>query len=295
MGEVVYGWTGGVEGAGLPFPIADQSSPNAARDIQYLAERIVIDADTVDPADIPADGPPLAFFGEGRPDGLGDPDVSYNNTAIAAPTGSTYTWTGDNPDLVFGAAMWRKGATDWVCVEGNTSVSGTGANDPKNALNINASIARWGETVRWHVSIQAKSRNAPVDWQVFLIGPDCWAGYGGSAAWYGSDGGSAENGINGLGRGRLLNGVRFDGGGWAGASTTNTHLTAFTRCYGRWPSSAADYEIAVGVDAETRTLDDLRELIEAAESPDHPQHEQLQQLKDELAALTGTKPGENEE
>ena len=76
----------------------------------------MIDADTAGTTDFGTNGPPLAFFGSGRPDAAG--------LNIQAPTGSVYTFTGDQSELgaVFGARMWRKGVTNWVCVDGDTDL-----------------------------------------------------------------------------------------------------------------------------------------------------------------------------
>ena len=135
MGEVVYGWTGGVEGAGLPFPIADQSSPNAARDIQYLAERIVIDAD--DPANLqglPTSGQPLAFYGEGRPD-TGYPELRN------VVTGSTFTCT-DPDDFTeltgnWGARQWiMQSNGSWLCVDGDTRGWVHKSNKDRHSLRV---------------------------------------------------------------------------------------------------------------------------------------------------------------
>ena len=63
---------------------------------------------------------PLSLYGTSRPDAAGDD--------ITAPTGSTYTFSGDQTqlDAVFGARRWTKGVTDWVCVEGDTQWWGIG-------------------------------------------------------------------------------------------------------------------------------------------------------------------------
>ena len=60
-----------------------------------------------------------------------------------------------------------------------------------------------------------------------------------------------------------------------------------------WPATADDLKFRT----TTKVVEDLRELIAKieAEGETHPQWDTLQQLRDELAALTGTKPGENEE
>ena len=99
MADSKYSWTGPeVDGknTGLPFPTGD-SPPKAPEQIQKLADSI-------------------AFYGTSRP----DTDSQYDD----APTGSQYIFTGNQTQLnaVFGARVWRKGVTDWVCVEGDTGL-----------------------------------------------------------------------------------------------------------------------------------------------------------------------------
>ena len=273
MGEVVYGWTGGIDGAGLPFPIADQSSPNAARDIKYLAERIVIDADEpTNLVGLPTSGQPLAFYGTGRA------EIGYSELANVV-TGSTFTCTDPDDTLGgnnFGAAVWRKGATDWVCVEGDCAWTiSIGPNSGADRV----AVQRQGASLTLNVSITGnQSDNLPIvlnegyrPSMALRVTPG-W-NHPTTSSWFQLLTGGTLSWINPVtGSGSAFGAVfsYFTNDGWPTES----------------PHDKAD---------PARTLDELRELIEAAEDPDHPQHEQLQQLKDELAALTDTRPGENKE
>ena len=93
----------------LRFP-KDGAKIDTAGDIQRLAEDV--DAALLDKADDSA--LPLIIYGTGRP----DTETSLND----APVGVQYIFTGDQTqlDAVFGARVWRKTPTGWVCVEGET-------------------------------------------------------------------------------------------------------------------------------------------------------------------------------
>lgn len=101
---------------GIRFP-QDGDSIDTAGDMRQLAETSEIalagvnwdTATDEQKAAVAASTAPVSLFGAGRPDAAGD--------NIQAPTGSTYTWTGSDPDTVFGARAWRKTPDAWV-VEG---------------------------------------------------------------------------------------------------------------------------------------------------------------------------------
>ncbi len=97
----------------LRYPL-DTDSIDTAGDIQRLAEDVdgglSIDVDADGRTDFGTTGPPLRLHGAGRPDGKGGFDL------IEAPLGSTYTWTGDDQDAVWGARIWSKHPLGmWVC------------------------------------------------------------------------------------------------------------------------------------------------------------------------------------
>jgi len=80
----------------------------------------MIDADTAGTTDFGTTGPPLQFFGTGRPDGRkeGADDPAGR---ITAPNGSTYTYSGANVGYAanaFGARQWLMVDQTWQVVSG---------------------------------------------------------------------------------------------------------------------------------------------------------------------------------
>lgn len=151
--------------AALPYPEMGDT-PNVPRDIKALAEKLdtggaMIDADAAGD-DYSGATVPLSLFGTSRPDAAGDD--------IAAPTGSTYTFAGDQTqlDAVFGARIWRKTADDWLCVEGRiestlsaSTQTAAGITKASNVSYIAGSILRDATscTLNLEIGLAAVSSN----------------------------------------------------------------------------------------------------------------------------------------
>ncbi len=249
-----------------------------------------IDADV--PANLvglPTSGQPLAFFGKGRPDGLGDPGVSYSNTAIAAPTGSIYTFAGSELEFeaVYGARAWHKTPHGWRVTDGYVSCQGSQLPDGlvmwkpgRSPTPDGVYVTRTATTATITYTGGPKGEDTDDGTLEYVQQPNTtWLPPGTS-----------------LGAARILN----SNGKPTGTAVAFKNSAALyvqpaatdeiTSWAVTWPVPESAEWPSEGTTARMQ-IRELRELIEAAESPDHPQHEQLQQLKDELAELTGTKPG----
>lgn len=247
----------------------------------HIVSSTMIDADNADLTGLPTTGQPLAFYGSGRPDGLGDPSVSYNNTAIAAPTGSTYTFTGDQSELdaVFGAKVWRKGVTHWVCVEGHVSALNTTETTLTDATVYRCEYHRDGHNVTLLYQVQGptgSAAGAPLYLHPEGFGPRTIAI--GAIYWDNTQLGSVD--FAGATASVNLASTKLFGA-WKQISNGRTSFAYLTDA--PWPSTAPTW-------TPQRSLAELRELIETEADP-----EKLQQLKEELTALTGTELGEDKE
>jgi len=276
----------------LTYP-TDNAPIDTAGDFENLAvgidnALIGINVDTAGKTDFSYASGPINLFGTGRPDGLGDPSVSYNNTALTAPTGSTYVWTGDDPDAVFGARAWRKAENEWRCTEGFLRQEIIDANSaalkPSCVERLHVIPHRYPDRTVWQIPNLAfcttVTRREP-----WIEGSEV----------------TPEKGLS-LAASGVSSGTVFGSEWWAtdlhiqgefvcpptygsvhGNNLLQGHLVVDHHQYIQWPSELLPGATFVA----TRAVEELRELIEAEADP-----EKLQQLRDELAALTGTRPGD---
>ena len=244
----------------------------------------MIDADV--PANLvglPTSGQPLAFYGTDRPDGLGDGPL------ITAPAGSTYTYVGPDSrkEPILGAMIWFQFSSSgkaWVVQYGATPAVSNPAS-PNAAMRWEAMALRVGGQ-----SIQARF-------------------YGGQT-WHEMD--SVDHCYNktqiasqGTTQMMIREGGTTVAGLWKYSSTgitlepvtasTSTHYAIGAHNFAidcsasaTWPTEKPAGANIWGSPEHIESCADYIRLVEG--DSDHPDHEQLQQLRDELAALTGTKP-----
>jgi len=278
----------------LPFP-TDEADTDIAGDIKNLAlgvdNAIGLNWDTATDEQKAAVGnatAPVRLFGSGRPDAAG--------LNLSAPTGSTYTFNGTQSELdaVFGARMWRKGPDAWVCVEGVCETDPNKAPVTDRWGQIQGSVRRDGTAVTLNIQFTANTQVTNVSGPVKIP--------------YGFRRTQRHTLLAVISSSVAANSVivsdpmpvayvRADGGNGADLIQLSSDPTWANGYTGRisgtwvtadpWPSSEP---LLLPGQFIGRTVEELRELIEAEADP-----EKLQALRDELTALTGTRPGDDEE
>ncbi len=217
---------------------------------------------------------PEHFVGKGRPDvDTGVHSAEEIAQLAAAPQGSTYICVDANDDdgKNFGAAVWRKGATDWVCVEGDTPranllpdfgdtietcygyrsgstvhIQSAKATGPNSTL---APFYDWAQPIFTSASIWGVTCDTTYPYEVDNI-----------AAWV-------------VGPGGIRAGNNTPAGKW------NNMYPYSYETRGPWPT-------AITAPSNAWLVEHLKARVEEIENdPDHPQHDNLAELKAELEAL----------
>ena len=266
----------------LPFP-TDEADTDIAGDIKNLAlgvdNAIGLNWDTATDEQKAAVGnatAPVRLFGSGRPD-----DVT-GGLNIQAPVGSVFTCTDPSDTLGgnnLGAAVWRKGVTDWVVTEGESQYYSMGDRVwvrrlPSAVLfTTNLGNPTYSDTglTGSHSKVDRIKTCATPGW---------------SASYFTAMVRSPIRGTGGTHH-IYIRALKDKFSVWI--DEVNAPTIAFS-CHDTfptdepWPTAAPSWG---GWQTATRSVEELRELIETEADP-----EKLQALRDELAELTSTQPGD---